>query len=68
MTDLTNRWYQTVRRPSESEEERDNLCNSGDDLYDDDYDEKNFERIQWYRYSCLIYPDVHYTYIRWLLR
>ncbi|KAI7697854.1 hypothetical protein SSS_10144 [Sarcoptes scabiei] len=40
MTDLTNRWYQTVRRPSESEEERDNLyvsssedeCNKNNNL------------------------------------
>lgn len=39
MTDLTNRWYQTVRRPSESEEERDNLYNS--DGYDDELFDEN---------------------------
>lgn len=50
MTDLTNRWYQTVRRPSESEEERDNLCNSGDDLYDDDYDDETFDENKNSRY------------------
>ncbi|KAH9424511.1 Sodium/hydrogen exchanger 8 [Dermatophagoides pteronyssinus] len=52
MTDLTNRWYQTVRRPSESDEdddddERDNLYDYTDDGDDDDdlFDEnKNHNR------------------------
>jgi sodium/hydrogen exchanger 8 len=29
MTDLTNRWYQAVRRPSDSEEESEGLAEAG---------------------------------------